>query len=129
MSIYLHRPSVTDPSVAPTGDDCFYALSPVPNLKTATPIDWFKEIDIYKDKMRMVLEKTIPGFSDDIVSEHILTPKDFEERYLSPFGLVFRLSPGFFNPHGSGRIILVKKLKTSILLVQEPIRAQVFLVL
>jgi len=104
MSIYLHRPSVTDPSVAPTGDDCFYALSPVPNLKTATPIDWFKEIDIYKDKMRMVLEKTIPGFSDDIVSEHILTPKDFEERYLSPFGSGFSLEPrifqsAWFRPH------------------------------
>jgi phytoene desaturase len=32
MSVYLHRPSVTDPSVAPEGDDTFYALSPVPNL-------------------------------------------------------------------------------------------------
>ena len=43
MSIYLHRPSVTDPSVAPKGDDCFYALSPVPNLKTKSPIDWLKK--------------------------------------------------------------------------------------
>ena len=63
MSIYLHRPSITDPSVAPEGDDCFYALSPVPNLKTPTPVDWSKELEIYKNKMRKVLEETIPGFS------------------------------------------------------------------
>ena len=104
MSIYLHRPSVTDPSVAPKGDDCFYALSPVPNLKTKSPIDWLLEIDSYKKKMRSVLEKTIPGFSDHIVAEHILTPKDFEDRYLSPFGSGFSLEPrifqsAWFRPH------------------------------
>ncbi len=104
MSIYLHRPSVTDPSVAPKGDDCFYALSPVPNLKTTSPVDWLREIDSYKHKMRSVLEKTIPGFSDHIVAEHILTPKDFEDRYLSPFGSGFSLEPrifqsAWFRPH------------------------------
>jgi phytoene desaturase len=104
MSIYLHRPSVTDPSVAPKGDDCFYALSPVPNLKTSNPIDWPKELEGYKNKMRMVLEETIPGFSDAIIEEHILTPKDFEERYLSPYGSGFSLEPrifqsAWFRPH------------------------------
>ena len=104
MSIYLHRPSVTDPSVAPKGDDCFYALSPVPNLKTSNPIDWSKELEGYKNKMRMVLEETIPGFSDAIIEEYILTPKDFEERYLSPYGSGFSLEPrifqsAWFRPH------------------------------
>jgi len=104
MSIYLHRPSVTDPSVAPKGDDCFYALSPVPNLKTSNPTDWSKELEGYKNKMRMVLEETIPGFSDAIIAEHILTPKDFEERYLSPYGCGFSLEPrifqsAWFRPH------------------------------
>lgn len=104
MSIYLHRPSVTDPSVAPKGDDCFYALSPVPNLKTSNPINWSKELEGYKNKMRMVLEETIPGFSDAIIAEHILTPKDFEERYLSPYGSGFSLEPrifqsAWFRPH------------------------------
>jgi phytoene desaturase len=40
MSVYLHRPSVTDPSVAPEGDDTFYALSPVPNLHGEEAVDW-----------------------------------------------------------------------------------------
>ena len=104
MSIYLHRPSITDPSVAPEGDDCFYALSPVPNLKTPTPVDWSKELEIYKNKMREVLEETIPGFSSEVVSEHILTPEDFEKRYLSPYGAGFSLEPrifqsAWFRPH------------------------------
>ena len=40
MSLYVHRPSVTDPSVAPEGDDTFYVLSPVPHLGHDTPVDW-----------------------------------------------------------------------------------------
>ncbi len=33
FSLYLHRPTATDPSLAPDGCDCWYVLSPVPNLK------------------------------------------------------------------------------------------------
>ena len=104
----------------------FYALSPVPNLKRPTPVDWSKELEIYKNKMRKVLEETIPGFSSEVVAEHILTPEDFEKRYLSPMEQVFLLSLVFFNRPGSGHTILVKKLKTSILLVQELTRVRAF---
>ena len=40
MSLYVHRPSVTDPTVAPDGDDTFYALSPVPHLGHDNDVDW-----------------------------------------------------------------------------------------
>ena len=43
FSLYLHRPSATDPSVAPPGCDAFYVLSPVPNLLGAT--DWRTEAE------------------------------------------------------------------------------------
>ncbi len=33
LSVYLHRPTATDPSMAPTGMDSFYVLVPVPNLQ------------------------------------------------------------------------------------------------
>lgn len=104
MSIYLHRPSVSDPSVAPKGDDCFYALSPVPNLKTADAVDWQKETAVYKEKMRKVLEQVMPGFSEKIAAEHVLTPDDFKSRYLSPYGAGFSLEPrifqsAWFRPH------------------------------
>ncbi len=31
FSLYLHRPTATDPSLAPAGCDAFYVLSPVPH--------------------------------------------------------------------------------------------------
>ena len=48
MSLYVHRPSVTDPTVAPEGDDTFYVLSPVPHLGHTDPVDWAKEAEPYK---------------------------------------------------------------------------------
>ena len=33
FSLYLHRPTATDPSLAPPGCDAFYVLSPVPHLE------------------------------------------------------------------------------------------------
>ena len=47
MSLYVHRPSVTDPSVAPEGDDTFYALSPVPHLAIGST-DWEAEAEPYR---------------------------------------------------------------------------------
>jgi phytoene desaturase len=40
FSLYLHRPTATDPSLAPPGCDSFYVLSPVPHLGGST--DWAK---------------------------------------------------------------------------------------
>ena len=50
MSLYVHRPSVTDLSVAPLGDDTFHALSPVPNLGIGET-DWKAEAEGYRQKM------------------------------------------------------------------------------
>ena len=38
FSLYLHRPTATDPSLAPPGCDSWYVLSPVPHLGGST--DW-----------------------------------------------------------------------------------------
>ena len=38
FSLYLHRPTATDPTLAPKGCDAFYVLSPVPHLGGDT--DW-----------------------------------------------------------------------------------------
>jgi phytoene desaturase len=105
MSIYLHRPSVTDPSVAPDGDDTFYALSPVPNLVGDNPIDWTKECEVYRQKVEKVLqEQAIPGFAEDLSVSEIFTPDTFQSRYLSPHGAGFSLEPrifqsAWFRPH------------------------------
>ncbi|MEM6275498.1 MAG: phytoene desaturase family protein [Pseudomonadota bacterium] len=103
MSLYLHRPSVTDPTVAPEGGDTFYALSPVPHLGHGS-VDWAEEEAIYKRKVARVLNETIPGFQDHLTTEVVFTPETFRDRYLSPHGAGFSLEPrilqsAWFRPH------------------------------
>lgn len=104
MSLYIHRPSRTDPSVAPAGDDTFYVLSPVPHLGFENPVDWEREAESYKAKVQAEVEKTLPGFADHISTEMVLTPEDFRDRYLSPNGSGFSIEPrilqsAWFRPH------------------------------
>jgi len=104
MSLYIHRPSVTDPSVAPAGDDTFYVLSPVPHLGFDDPVDWAAEADAYKAKVQTEVEKHLPGFADRITTEMVLTPANFRNRYLSPNGSGFSIEPrilqsAWFRPH------------------------------
>ncbi len=104
MSLYLHRPSVTDPTAAPEGDDTFYALSPVPHLGHDDPVDWTEMRDTYRDKVAAVLEPTLPGFRDHLSAELVFTPEEFRERYLSPLGCGFSIEPrilqsAWFRPH------------------------------
>ncbi len=104
MSLYVHRPSVTDPTVAPDGDDTFYALSPVPHLGFKNPVNWTAVRESYKDKVAAVLEEFIPGFRDHISTEVVFTPEEFRDRYLSPNGSGFSIEPrilqsAWFRPH------------------------------
>lgn len=104
MSLYVHRPALTDPTVAPQGDDTFYALSPVPHLGHKDPVDWQAMKDKYRTKVADVLDTLIPGFRDHLTTELIFTPEDFRDRYLSPFGAGFSLEPrilqsAWFRPH------------------------------
>ncbi len=94
FSLYLHRPTATDPSMAPKGCDCFYVLSPVPNL--LAKINWEKTGDDYRDKILDALEKTIlPDLKKNLVESFYMTPKDFEKDYLSLNGTGFSISPIF----------------------------------
>jgi phytoene desaturase len=105
MSVYLHRPSVTDPSVAPDGDDTFYALSPVPNLHGPGAVDWSEMAEEYRQNLANVLNQNlIPGFEDHLSASEIFTPDTFVSRYLSPHGAGFSLEPrifqsAWFRPH------------------------------
>ena len=103
MSLYLHRPSASDPSVAPPGCDAFYVLSPVPNLGSGT--DWATEAEPYRARVQQRLEETImPGLGDAIVTSRIMTPQDFRDRLLSFEGAAFAMQPqlfqsAWFRPH------------------------------
>lgn len=101
MSLYVHRPSVTDLSVAPLGDDTFHALSPVPNLGIGET-DWKAEAEGYRQKM--LEEQLLPGLGDHLSKQLVFTPNSFKTRYLSPYGLGFSIEPrilqlAWFRPH------------------------------
>ena len=105
MSLYLHRPGVTDPSVAPAGGDAFYALSPVPHLGHRDAVDWAAEAEPYRRRVQARLEQTLlPGLGARLEESHVMTPLDFESRYLSPHGAGFSIEPrilqsAWFRPH------------------------------
>lgn len=105
MSLYVHRPSVTDPSVAPAGDDTFYALSPVPHLGHDSTVDWAEQAEPYRQRMLEILEqRLLPGLSRHLSESLVFTPETFRDRYLSPFGAGFSIEPrilqsAWFRPH------------------------------
>ena len=104
FSLYLHRPSVTDPTCAPSGDDTFYALSPVPHLGHDNGVDWDSEAEPYRQRVLAALEQHMPGVSDRISASEVFTPNTFRDRYLSPLGAGFSIEPrilqsAWFRPH------------------------------
>jgi len=94
FSLYLHRPTATDPSFAPTGCDSFYVLCPVPNLKGA--INWTEEGPRLQARIVAALEATIlPGLGACITSDFYMTPENFRSDYLSAQGAGFSVAPLF----------------------------------
>ena len=94
FSLYIHRPTATDPSFAPSGCDSFYALCPVPNLNAQ--IDWVEEGKRLRDRIVDSLERTImPGLQETITAEITFTPADFATNYLSYKGAGFSIAPHF----------------------------------
>ncbi|MFY7780981.1 MAG: phytoene desaturase family protein, partial [Tagaea sp.] len=81
FSLYLHRPTATDPSLAPAGCDTFYALVPVPHLGGG--IDWAAHAEPFRRQVQERLERTIlPGLGGHIVTSRMMTPLDFRDRLL-----------------------------------------------
>jgi phytoene desaturase len=94
FSLYLHRPTGTDPSMAPPGCDGFYVLSPVPNLQGDT--DWNHMGDRYRDRILETLEDhLLPGLRNHLVHSFYMTPLDFRHNYLSLWGSGFSIAPIF----------------------------------
>jgi len=103
FSLYLHRPTATDPSLAPPGCDAFYVLAPVPHLDSG--VDWTSRAEPYRARIQRHLEATLlPGLGAAITTSRMLTPLDFERQLLSVRGAAFGLEPqllqsAWFRPH------------------------------
>lgn len=104
FSLYLHAPTVSDPSLAPEGCEAFYVLSPVSNLGKLE-IDWAKEGPVYADKILSYLEERyLPGLRENLVTQRIFTPADFKHELNAHQGAAFSLEPvltqsAFFRTH------------------------------
>ncbi len=92
FSLYLYRPTATDPSLAPAGCDSFYALSPVPHLDSGT--DWTTMAETYRAAVEARLEATVlPGLKGSVVASRLTHPLDFQNRLLAYKGSAFGSEP------------------------------------
>ncbi len=103
FSLYLHAPTITDPSLAPEGCEAFYVLSPVPHLGNAE-IDWEVTAEKYGDLILESLEDYLPGLRDSVVTRRHFTPQDFKTELNAFHGSAFSVAPkltqsAFFRPH------------------------------
>jgi phytoene desaturase len=103
FSLYLHRPTATDPAMAPEGCDTFYVLAPVPNLQSGT--DWAQQAEPYRAAIAKALEATVlPHLSEHLTVSQMMTPQEFQDNLLSYQGAAFGLEPlllqsAWFRPH------------------------------
>ena len=94
ISYYLHRPSATDPNMAPDGQDAFYVLVPVPN--NLSKINWANEGDKFKNLVLDKMDKSVlPGIKKNVVSDFYLTPDYFEKDLATLHGSGFSIQPKF----------------------------------
>ena len=94
LSLYLHRPAATDPSMAPEGGDAFYVLAPVPNQKAN--IDWKQAGEKIRSQVEKQLSDTLlPGLGDCLKVSFFVTPDDFQTRFNTHLGSGFSIAPIF----------------------------------
>lgn len=104
FSIYLHHPSVSDPSMAPPGMSTFYALVPVANMGKL-PIDWDEVGPLFEKRvLDEVGRRLIPDIHSRIVTKFHYTPKDFSIDLSAHQGSAFSLEPlltqsAYFRAH------------------------------
>ncbi|SFN99089.1 phytoene desaturase [Sphingomonas sp. OK281] len=93
FSLYLHHPTVTDPSLAPEGHSTFYALAPVPHLGKF-PVDWDEIAPILEKRiLDEIGRRLIPDIHERIVTKFSYAPKDFAQDLNAHLGSAFSLEP------------------------------------
>jgi phytoene desaturase len=96
FSLYLHAPTVTDPSLAPKGCATFYVLSPTPHLGHAA-LDWNALAPEYADRILTALERVLPDVRRHVVTRRWFTAKDFQSELFAYQGSAFSLAPSLLQ--------------------------------
>lgn len=109
FSLYLHMPTITDPSMAPEGHEAFYVLSPVPHLDA--DVDWNEMAPRYRNAIMNFLEENyLPDLQENLVAEHYIDPLHFKDVLNSYKGSAFSVEPiltqsAWFRPHNKSEDI------------------------
>ena len=94
FSLYLHRPTATDPTFAPDGCDSFYVLCPVPNLQGN--VNWDVQGPALQTRIITALNRTImPELKETIVDPFWMSPREFKTHYRAKHGAGFSIAPIF----------------------------------
>ncbi|MDQ0838911.1 phytoene desaturase [Sphingomonas faeni] len=110
FSLYLHHPTVTDPSLAPEGHSTFYALAPVPHMGKF-PVDWDEIAPILEKRiLDEIGRRLIPDIHERIVTKFSYAPKDFAQDLNAHLGSAFSLEPvltqsAYFRVHNRDKHI------------------------
>ena len=110
FSLYLHHPTVTDPSMAPEGHSTFYALAPVPHLGKL-PVDWDQVGPVLAERILDEIERRlIPDIRSRITVQFHYTPQDFAHDLGAFNGSAFSLEPlltqsAWFRAHNRDDVI------------------------
>ena len=104
FSQYLHVPTLTDPSMAPSGHHAAYTLVPVPH--NGSGINWDVEGPKFVDRVLTMLDEEgyIPNLAERITHKSWVTPDYFATTLRSHLGNGFGLEPvltqsAWFRPH------------------------------
>ena len=97
ISLYLHAPTRTDPSLAPEGCESLYALVPVPNLEVLDrrrAIDWAVAGPRLAEQTIRLLEETVcPGIREAIEVQFHVTPEHIRDNLRTEHGTGFSIQP------------------------------------
>ncbi|MXP41989.1 phytoene desaturase [Altererythrobacter soli] len=108
--IYLHHPTVTDPSLAPEGMSTFHALVPVANMGKLT-IDWQQIAPLLEKRiLDEVGRRLIPDIHDRIVTKFSCSPRDMALEQNAHLGSAYGPEPlltqsAFFRAHNRDDVI------------------------
>ena len=96
LSLYLHAPTRTDPSLAPAGCESMYVLAPVPNLRAC--VDWHAEATRLSERILDILESTVcPDLRQSIEVQFHVTPEHFRDQLHTLHGSGFSIQPTLFQ--------------------------------
>ncbi len=110
FAIYLHHPTVTDPTMAPEGRSTFSALVPVAHMGKLA-VDWSQVGPMLEHRVLAEVERRmIPDLADRIVTRFHYAPRDFALDLSAHLGSAFSLEPlltqsAYFRVHNRDDVL------------------------